>query len=442
MGQTGSSTEKGKVRHSFLPFTKWVDKQMSNLLLRSQKELADVYALRWNEFEFLISNTVSFHDTRDLFNNVFDSDGNKLVDKLEVLCVIALHSALSTHDKIEFIFELFNFNDKGYLTRAEVSLLLRTVTGGIFKTDRNFVPPSKPVMDNLIETVFRFAKKDKSSVRKPELIDFVAETNDARLFMDAWRGIASQVLLSKSQPWRDISFQANITSVTPSVHWHDRGMPPESFIHWLRLCHIGHGGGTVGSNTLFTHTSTTLKTADKKLVYSGMGCVAQGSLEQGMLANRWIMNAISMLCSRPLFVPRLFASTGQEDDGRHCVQIYEGVGWKTVFIDDYIPCGPSYRPLFMNSSDLNESWVLLLEKALAKYLGSYAFIGHCSTRSDSTLKAIQWLTGGHPVIYPVCDYDWTSVAAEGNIYFCIVLCLNEFVLNYSLVYGLVIFFVY
>ena len=175
MGQTGSYTAKGVVRHSMLEFSKWANRQMKNLMLRSQKELADVNALRWNEFEFLCSSLVPFLMQRDLFNNVFDTDGNKLVDKLEVMCVICLHSALSTQDKVEFMFDLFNFNEKGYLTRSELSLLLKTVVGGTFKADKNFVSPSKPILDNLAVIAFQFAKKDPNCLRKPELVAFVAD---------------------------------------------------------------------------------------------------------------------------------------------------------------------------------------------------------------------------------------------------------------------------
>jgi len=385
---------------------------MDNLLLRSQKELSDVYALRWNEFEFLCSNVVPFFTQRELFNNVFDTDGNKLVDKLEVMCVICMHSALSTFNKLEFMFELFNFNDKGYLTRSEVSLLLRTVVGGIFKADNFFVPPSKPIMDNILETSFQFAKFNPDVLRKPELIAFVAETEVVRLYMDAWRGISSQVLLPSGESWLDSSFLANITSITPSHHWLHRGLPPEQFVRWLRLPHLGTHGSVVGGTTLFTHTTTTLKTADKKLVYSGYGCIAQGTLKQSFLADRWIMNALALLVSKPALVQKLFASTGQEDQGRYCVQIFEGMGMRSVFVDDCIPCGPTYEPLFLTSSDVNESWVLVVEKAIAKYLGSYGFIGHCSPRFDATLKAVQWVTGGHPIVYPVEDFEWKSISAE------------------------------
>lgn len=385
---------------------------MHNLLLRSQKELSDVYALRWNEFEFLCSSVVPFFTQRELFNNVFDTDGNRLVDKLEVMCVICMHSGLSTFDKLEFMFELFNFNEKGYLTRSEVSLLLRTVVGGIFKADNSFVPPSKPIMDNILETSFQFARFNPEVLRKPELIAFVAETEVVRLFMDAWRGISSQALLPTGESWLDPTFLANITSITPSHHWLHRGLPPEQFVRWLRLPHVCTYGSIVGATTLFTHTTTTLKTADKKLVYSGYGCIGEGTLQQSFLADRWIMNAIALLVSKPIFVQKLFAATGQEDQGRYCVQLFEGVGQRSVFVDDCIPCGPTYDPLFLTSSDPNESWVLVLEKAIAKYLGSYGFIGHCSPRCDATLKAIQWLTGGHPIIYPTEDFEWKSISAD------------------------------
>lgn len=412
MGQTGSYTRKGEIKSCLLSFTKWDNKRINSIYLRSQKELSDVFALRWNEFEFLCSNLISFYDQRELFNNVFDTDNNKLIDKLEVMCVIILISALSTLEKIEYLFELFNFNEKGYLTRSEVSLLIITVVTSIYKIDSNYIIPSKPIIENILNTSFLFAKFNINVLRKPELIAFIAETEVVRLYLDTFRGISSQVLLPSNDFYIDNNFISNISIITPSLHWFNKGLPPEIFIKWLRLRHIGLFGSTIGGTSLFTHTITTLKTADKKLVYSGLGVIAQGTLQQGFLADRWLMNAISLLISKPIYIQRLFSNTGQEDDGRYCINLFEGLSWRTIFIDDIIPCGPTYEPIFLNSSDINESWILLLEKAIAKYLSSYGYIGHCSSRYDSTLKAIQWLTGGHPIIYSIDDYEWKSISAD------------------------------
>jgi len=44
-----------------------------------------------------------------------------------------------------------------------------------------------------------------------------------------------------------------------------------------------------------------------------------------------------------------------------------------VTVDDYFPCQPKQGPIFSRANG-NELWVLLLEKAYAKYHGSYMLL--------------------------------------------------------------------
>jgi len=52
---------------------------------------------------------------------------------------------------------------------------------------------------------------------------------------------------------------------------------------------------------------------------------------------------------------------------------------------------------------------MVLEKGLAKYLGSYGNIGMCGKRGDATEAALRLLTGGHVQKYHTKDFDWRSV---------------------------------
>ncbi|KAJ1423709.1 hypothetical protein B484DRAFT_297076, partial [Ochromonadaceae sp. CCMP2298] len=101
------------------------------------------------------------------------------------------------------------------------------------------------------------------------------------------------------------------------------------------------------------------------------GVLGRGSLRQGMLADRWVINALAAMTARPDTVLGLLSSTGQEERGRFCTRIYEGGGWRTVNIDDRVPVSSAGEPLFLTSSHSLEAWPLLVEKGLAKYLGSY-----------------------------------------------------------------------
>ena len=109
----------------------------------------------------------------------------------------------------------------------------------------------------------------------------------------------------------------------------------------------------------------------------------------------------------------LFAHTGQEEiEGRYNTRFFEGQGWRSVFIDDRFPCDPLCAPLFSTSSDNREACMLVLEKGLAKYLGSYGNIAMSSEKHDATMFGMRLLTGGHVYREQVLRYTWKSAVAD------------------------------
>jgi hypothetical protein len=205
-----------------------------------------------------------------------------------------------------------------------------------------------------------------------------------------------------------------------------KGLPPEEFVRWRRVSSIGEG-----YFNLFSHQKIILKTADKKEIYVGTGAVGKGFLLQGYLSDRWILNGLAAILSRPKLLEDLFTATGQEEEGRYCVRLFEGGSWRSIFVDDRIPCGIDCKPLFCTSSDSLEHWPLLVEKAIAKYLKSYGHLALCGTRSDASLLALRWFTGGHIVRACTEDFDWKSLSTEG-IYIDIM--LFKYCIEYIYIY--------
>jgi hypothetical protein len=149
--------------------------------------------------EFLLGKElVEFFTCRSIFHDIFDTDKNLLVDKLEVMSVVCLVSRQSNLEKIHFFFDLFNFNNKGYLLESEIKLMLLAVSRGCYKADQKYVPSPMKVIDELTAECLRCARVDKTYVRKPELVQFVLMNKDVLAFLDSWRGHASQVLLAES----------------------------------------------------------------------------------------------------------------------------------------------------------------------------------------------------------------------------------------------------
>ena len=166
--------------------------------------------------------------------------------------------------------------------------------------------------------------------------------------------------------------------------------------------------------TLFGHSEKYAK-AVNKMVLDGFGALANGTLTQGLLSSAWIINAVSTLIHRPKVLMSLFPTTAQEFLGRFCVKLYEGGRWTSVFVDDRFPCTADGVPIFTRTSFAEECWMLLLEKAVAKHLGSYGHISVAGKRGDSIEGMLRMLSGGHVTRIYVPDFDWKSVEDEGII---------------------------
>ena len=103
-------------------------------------------------------------------------------------------------------------------------------------------------------------------------------------------------------------------------------------------------------------------------------------IRQGALGNCWFLASIAALAESPALVKRLFITEEYNEFGIYKLRICKNGEWVVVTIDDYIPCSLNGGPMF-SSSNGNELWVLLLEKAYAKLHGNYwqlraGFVSH------------------------------------------------------------------
>ena len=96
---------------------------------------------------------------------------------------------------------------------------------------------------------------------------------------------------------------------------------------------------------------------------------------QGGLGDCYFLSAIAALCKFPSLVAKLFYVKDKSKE--HCYGVYLRINgkWELVLVDDYIPCFGGWGKNFaFSSTNGNELWVILLEKAWAKINGSYAKI--------------------------------------------------------------------
>ena len=113
---------------------------------------------------------------------------------------------------------------------------------------------------------------------------------------------------------------------------------------------------------------------------------------QGGLGDCWLLSAAACLATRPGALRRVFLTQQTSPRGRYTLRLWDAPAraWCHVTVSDELPCDAASRAPLFTKPHGNELWVLLLEKAFAKFVGSYARLdaGH-------VLWALEALTGDH-----------------------------------------------
>lgn len=120
--------------------------------------------------------------------------------------------------------------------------------------------------------------------------------------------------------------------------------------------------------------------------------IQPADIAQGALGDCWLLAAAACLAEFPGVLQNLFEQTHVSPRGKYALRLWDVVGqaWMRVCVDDFFPCDSrNGQPLFAQPAD-GELWVLLLEKAFAKYCGSYGEL-----QGGLTLWALHVMTGDH-----------------------------------------------
>lgn len=135
-------------------------------------------------------------------------------------------------------------------------------------------------------------------------------------------------------------------------------------------------------------------------VYSGRPRASD--IAQGMLGNCWFLSALSVVAEREDLVVKLLPDSEVQANGKYRVKLCTDGLWTEVVVDDCLPCRGDVRldhpRLAFAHARGNSLWVPLIEKALAKWMGSYADI-----EAGTTKEGLRILTGA-----PVTTLDLES----------------------------------
>lgn len=104
------------------------------------------------------------------------------------------------------------------------------------------------------------------------------------------------------------------------------------------------------------------------------GKIEPADLRQGHLGDCWLLAALATLAEHPVAIRKCFLNREYSSRGKYRVRLYDGLKrqWVIIVIDDYIPVKKGTKdPIFVKPNG-EELWAMLLEKAFAKFYGSYA----------------------------------------------------------------------
>eukprot|EP01080_Neovahlkampfia_damariscottae_P009084 gene9084-1179_t len=125
-------------------------------------------------------------------------------------------------------------------------------------------------------------------------------------------------------------------------------------------------------------------------------------LKQGGVGDCYLLSALNIISQKIHLIQNLFVNSNAEY-GVYSFRFYKN-GWKEIIIDDLIPCHEKTLVPIFTQSKSNEYWFILLEKAYAKFHGTYQNLdmGH-------TTDAFFDLTGGIASTYFSMDFTLDSL---------------------------------
>jgi len=94
---------------------------------------------------------------------------------------------------------------------------------------------------------------------------------------------------------------------------------------------------------------------------------------KGQLGDCWLLSAFCALAEFPGAIQNNFHTQVHNPRGKYRLKIWDEMEkkWTTISVDDKIPVNKiTERPLYAKPVG-HETWVMILEKTFAKFVGSY-----------------------------------------------------------------------
>lgn len=161
--------------------------------------------------------------------------------------------------------------------------------------------------------------------------------------------------------------------------------------------------GCLGRNKIEWVRAKDLSESDDSKVSLFKGDVEAEDIGQGNLGDCWLLASLAAIAERhPRLIKEAFLTGRTSLCGYYKLKLYDTVNgtprWRVITIDDYIPVKAGSKSPMFSQPNNNELWVLLMEKAFSKILGSYQGLTGGFSRFPFSA-----LTGNDCV-----EYEWTG----------------------------------
>ena len=101
------------------------------------------------------------------------------------------------------------------------------------------------------------------------------------------------------------------------------------------------------------------------------GKIEFNDIKQGNLGNCYFLSALASLTEFPNLIFKIFKTKEVSQTGLYEISLFIDGEWQIVIVDDFIPMSKQTEECAFAQPNINEIWVIILEKAWAKVNGGY-----------------------------------------------------------------------
>lgn len=286
----------------------------------------------------------------------------------------------------EFLTEIVHFDNlesKRFKLKSDEKYFIENESKVINQETKENIPNILEYFEDTENLVY-FDKNEKKYVTKKihyknfnKLTSKILKINPEEEKLEYFNGLKPNYI--PGQTYTDADFPPDETSLRAVDK--DGNKRPKHFVH---------AKSGLAESQIKTLTFKRPKECFEGQYYLYKDDISIEDVKQGQIGNCYLISVLASLSQRPDLIFNVFKSRTVNPDGYYELYFYENSEKKIMFIDDYLVAFNSkYITEFQFAKPNGEElWVMLLEKAYAKFEGGYSNI-----IGGKMYQELNWLTG-------------------------------------------------